>query len=155
MIAFETPEAGFDQIDHPLHPRDGQRKGPSSPSGGSVGLGFAIPASTVESVVNSLEHAGVVSRGYLGVKIQPVNQDIADGLGLEAAAGALIDNVEPGTPAAEAGLKSGDVITKLNAKAVRDRVISPGRRGGRDVGTSGRPVRFRKTRSFRKLGFDP
>ena len=120
MIAFETPEAGFDQIDHPLHPRDGQRKGPSSPSGGSVGLGFAIPASTVESVVNSLEHAGVVSRGYLGVKIQPVNQDIADGLGLEAAAGALIDNVEPGTPAAEAGLKSGDVITKLNAKAVKD-----------------------------------
>jgi serine protease Do len=92
----------------------------SSPSGGSVGLGFAIPASIVESVINSLEHAGVVSRGYLGVMIQPVNQDIADGLGLEAAAGALIDNVEPGTPAAEAGLKSGDVITKLNAQAVKD-----------------------------------
>ena len=111
----------------------------SSPSGGSVGLGFAIPASTAESVVNSLEHARVVSRGYLGVMIQPVNQDIADGLGLEAAAGALIDNVEPGTPAAEAGLKSGDAITKLNAQAVTDpsdltRQIGFGkaRREGRD-----------------------
>jgi serine protease Do len=91
-----------------------------SPSGGSVGLGFAIPASTVASVVNSLDHGGLVPRGYLGVMIQPVNQDIADGLGLEAAAGALVDNVEPGTPAAEAGLKSGDVITKLNAQAVKD-----------------------------------
>ena len=91
-----------------------------SPSGGSVGLGFAIPASTVDSVVDALEHGGVVTRGYLGVMIQPVSQDIADGLGLKAAGGALVDKAEPGTPAAEAGLKSGDVITKLNGQPVKD-----------------------------------
>ena len=91
-----------------------------SPSGGSVGLGFAIPASTVDNVVGALEHGGAVSRGYLGVMIQPVSQDIADGLGLKAANGALVDQAEPGTPAAEAGLKAGDVITKLNGQLVKD-----------------------------------
>jgi serine protease Do len=91
-----------------------------SPSGGSVGLGFAIPASTVDTVVNSLEHGGVVTRGYLGVQIQPVSQDIADSLGLKAANGALVDRAESGTPAAEAGLRSGDVITKLNGQAIKD-----------------------------------
>src|SRR5271169_2480104 len=79
-----------------------------SPSGGSVGLGFAIPASTVDSVVAALEHGGVVSRGYLGVQIQPVTQEIADSLGLKTVSGALVDEAQPGTPAAEAGLKSGD-----------------------------------------------
>jgi len=91
-----------------------------SPSGGSVGLGFAIPATTVDGVVDSLEHGGFVSRGYLGVMIQPVSQDIADGLGLEVASGALVDQAQPGTPAAAAGLKSGDVITKLNGGPIKD-----------------------------------
>ena len=91
-----------------------------SPSGGSVGVGFAIPASTADGVVNALEHGGVVSRGYLGVMIQPVSQEIADALGLKATDGALIDNAEPGTPGAEAGLKTGDVITKLNGQPVKD-----------------------------------
>ncbi len=91
-----------------------------SPSGGSVGLGFAIPATTVDSVVDSLEHGGVVSRGFLGVQIQPVSEDVAEGLGLKAAGGALVDQSNPGTPAAEAGLKSGDVITKLNGQAIKD-----------------------------------
>ena len=91
-----------------------------SPSGGSVGLGFAIPASTVDSVVNSLEHGGIVLRGYLGVHIQPVSQDIADGLGLKTATGAIVDQADPGTPAAEAGLRPGDVITKLNGQTVKD-----------------------------------
>ena len=67
-----------------------------SPSGGSVGVGFAIPASTADGVVNALEHGGVVSRGYLGVMIQPVSQEITDALGLKAADGAMIDNAEPG-----------------------------------------------------------
>jgi serine protease Do len=91
-----------------------------SPTGGSVGVGFAIPASTVDSVVDSLEHGGFVSRGYLGVMIQPVGQDIADGLGLKVASGALVDQAQPGTPAAAAGLKSGDVITKLNGEPIKD-----------------------------------
>jgi serine protease Do len=127
------PYDSFLQIDAPIN--KGNSGGPTfnlkgevvgvntaifSPSGGSVGIGFDIPASTVDNVVDSLEHGGIVSRGYLGVMIQPVNQDIADGLGLKTAAGALVDQAEPGTPAAEAGLKSGDVITKLNGQAIKD-----------------------------------
>ena len=91
-----------------------------SPSGGSVGVGFAIPANTVDSVVEALEHGGVVKRGYLGVAIQPVSQDIADSMGLGHAAGAIVDQVTPGTPAAEAGLKPGDVITKVDGQPVKD-----------------------------------
>ncbi|MFN3362386.1 MAG: Do family serine endopeptidase [Allorhizobium sp.] len=91
-----------------------------SPSGGSVGLAFAIPASTVTSVVDQLEHGGRVNRAYLGVRVQPVTQDLADSLGLPTAAGALIDTAEPGTPAATAGLKSGDVITKMNGVTIKD-----------------------------------
>ena len=91
-----------------------------SPSGGSVGIGFAIPASTADSIANALEHGGVVERGYLGVMIQPVSQDIADSLGLKTAAGAIVDQVTPGTPAAEAGLKAGDVITKLDGQPIKD-----------------------------------
>ena len=127
------PYDSFLQIDAPIN--KGNSGGPTfnlrgevvgvntaifSPSGGSVGIGFDIPANIVDNVVDSLEHGGTVSRGYLGVMIQPVNQDIADGLGLKAAAGALVDQAEPGTPAAEAGLKSGDVITKLNGETIKD-----------------------------------
>ena len=91
-----------------------------SPSGGSVGIGFAIPASTVSTVEAALEHGGSIARGYLGVEIQPVSQGIAENLGLKSAAGALVDKVMPGTPAAEAGLKTGDVITKLNGKDIAE-----------------------------------
>ena len=91
-----------------------------SPSGGSVGIGFAIPASTVSTVEAALEHGGTIARGYLGVEIQPVSQDIAENLGLKSAAGAIVDKVMPGTPAAEAGLKTGDVITKLNGKDIAE-----------------------------------
>jgi serine protease Do len=129
----DGPYDRFLQIDAPIN--KGNSGGPAfnmkgevvgvntaifSPSGGSVGIGFAIPASTADSVVNALELRGVVARGYLGVMIQPVSQDIADGLGLKTAAGAIVDQVTPGTPAAEAGLKSGDVITKLDGQPIAD-----------------------------------
>ena len=91
-----------------------------SPSGGSVGIGFAIPASTVSSVESALEHGGSIARGYLGVQIQPIGEDIAENLGLKSASGAMVDKVMPGTPAADAGLKTGDVITKLNGQKVED-----------------------------------
>ncbi len=91
-----------------------------SPSGGSVGIGFAIPASTVSSVESALEHGGAVARGYLGVQIQPMTEDIADSLGLKSASGAIVDKVMPSTPAAEAGLKTGDVITKMNGQKIDD-----------------------------------
>ena len=91
-----------------------------SPSGGSVGIGFAIPATTVDSVIGALEHGGVVPRGYLGVNIQPVTEDMAESMGMKTAKGAIVAEAMPGTPAAEAGLKAGDVITKLNGQVVDD-----------------------------------
>ena len=91
-----------------------------SPSGGSVGIGFAIPSTTADSVIGALEHGGVVPRGYLGVNIQPVTSEMAESMGMKSAKGAIVVEAMSGTPAAEAGLKSGDVITKLNGKAVDD-----------------------------------
>ena len=91
-----------------------------SPSGGSVGIGFAIPATTVDSVIGALEHGGIVPRGYLGVNIQPVTPEMAESLGMKTAKGAIVAEAMPGTPAAEAGLKAGDVITKLNGQVVED-----------------------------------
>jgi serine protease Do len=91
-----------------------------SPTGGSIGIGFAIPSATVQQVVAQLKEHGSVERGYLGVRIQPVTQDIADSLGLSQAKGALVDTVERNTPAAKAGIKAGDVITVVNGAAVED-----------------------------------
>jgi serine protease Do len=91
-----------------------------SPSGGSVGIGFAIPAATVDSVIGALEHGGVVPRGYLGVNVQPVTEDMAESMGMKTAKGAIVAEAMSGTPAADAGLKAGDVITKLNGQVVDD-----------------------------------
>jgi serine protease Do len=91
-----------------------------SPSGGSVGIGFAIPAATVDSVIGALEHGGIVPRGYLGVNIQPVTADMAESMGMKTAKGAIVAEAMSGTPAADAGLKAGDVITKLNGQLVDD-----------------------------------
>jgi serine protease Do len=91
-----------------------------SPSGGSVGIAFDIPASTVADVIPQLQHNGHVVRGWLGVQIQPVTQEIADSLGLKSASGALVTEPQSGSPAAKAGLKSGDVITAVNSVEVKD-----------------------------------
>jgi serine protease Do len=91
-----------------------------SPSGGSVGIGFDIPAQTAQRVVDQLKAHGSVTRGWLGVQIQPVTANIADSLGLKKAEGAIVDNVENGSPAAKAGLKSGDVIANVNGTPVKD-----------------------------------
>jgi serine protease Do len=87
-----------------------------SPSGGSVGIAFAIPSETVSSVIGSLKDGGSVARGYLGVQIQPVTANIAESLGLKGTKGALVAEAQPGTPAAEAGLKPGDTITEVNGE---------------------------------------
>ena len=89
-----------------------------SPSGGNVGIAFAIPASTAKEVVNDLMDDGKINRGWLGVQIQPVNQDIADSLGLAEAKGALVNDPQEGGPAVKAGIKKGDVITAINGVAV-------------------------------------
>ncbi len=91
-----------------------------SPSGGSVGIAFSIPAPTVTSVIAQLRDKGSVSRGWIGVQIQPVTSDIADSLGLKKAEGALVAEPQPNGPAAKAGIESGDVITAVNGETVKD-----------------------------------
>ena len=92
----------------------------ASPSGGSVGLAFAIPAETVQAVVDQLRSDGKVVRGYLGVQVQPMTKDIAEGLGLDKVKGALVNSTEGGTPASKAGIKSGDVIESVNGTPIND-----------------------------------
>ena len=89
-----------------------------SPSGGSVGIGFAIPASTAAPVIKSLIKHGQVRRGWLGVHIQAVTEEIAETLGLKEATGALVANVIPDGPAAKAKVQAGDVILKFNNRKV-------------------------------------
>ena len=127
------PYDDFLQIDAPIN--KGNSGGPTfdvkgevvgvntaiaSPSGGNVGLAFAIPSETVQAVVDQLRADGKVARGYLGLQIQPVTKDIADSLGLDKAKGALVNSAQDGTPAAKAGLKSGDVVQSVNGEPVSD-----------------------------------
>ncbi len=91
-----------------------------SPSGGSVGIGFDIPADTAKIVVAQLEKNGHVTRGWLGVQIQPVTAGIAESLGMKKAEGALVDEPQADSPAAKAGVQSGDVITAVNGTPVKD-----------------------------------
>src|SRR5581483_1721958 len=91
-----------------------------SPSGGNIGIGFAIPANMARTVADQLMKGGKVRRGMLGVSIQPVTSDIAESLGLKDVRGVIVNSVEPGSPAERAGLKQGDVITAFNGKEVSD-----------------------------------
>ena len=91
-----------------------------SPSGGSVGIGFDIPANTAKTVVAQLMEHGSVDRAWLGVQVQPVTAEIADSLGLQAAQGAIVDEPQAGSPAAKAGIVSGDVITAIDGVPVKD-----------------------------------
>ncbi len=91
-----------------------------SPTGGSIGIGFAIPSNLVKDVVAQLETNGKVARGWLGVQIQPLTDDIAESLGLAETDGALVAGVEPGSPAALGGVKAGDVIVSMNGEKLDD-----------------------------------
>jgi serine protease Do len=91
-----------------------------SPSGGSVGIAFDIPAETVKVVIAQLKNHGSVTRGWIGVAIQPVTGDIADSLGLKSARGALVAEPQSGSPAQKAGIKAGDVIVSVNDESVTD-----------------------------------
>ena len=125
------PYDDFLQIDAPIN--QGNSGGPTfnlqgevvgmntaiySPSGGSVGLAFAVPAATVQTVVDQLQQDGRVSRGYLGVQIQPLTKELAEGFGLSTEKGALVAGAQDGTPAEKAGLRSGDVITAVDGEPV-------------------------------------
>jgi len=127
------PYDDFIQIDAPVN--KGNSGGPTfdvdgnvigvntaifSPSGGSVGIAFAIPADTVKSVIAQLRDKGTVTRGWIGVQIQTVTADLADSMGLKQAAGALVSEPQKDSPAAKAGIVSGDVITSVNDQPVKD-----------------------------------
>ena len=91
-----------------------------SRSGGNQGIGFAIPASMARNVTDQIIHSGKVSRAFLGISIQPVTSDLAKAFKLSKDEGALISDVSPGSPAERAGLKPGDVVTKVGDHAVSD-----------------------------------
>ena len=127
------PYDDFIQIDAPVN--KGNSGGPTfdidgavigvntaifSPSGGSVGIAFAIPAETVKAVVSQLKDKGSVARGWIGVQIQPVTSDIADSLGLKGTSGALVAEPQADGPAVKAGIQAGDVITAVNGVLLRD-----------------------------------
>jgi serine protease Do len=91
-----------------------------SPNGGNVGIAFDIPAKTVQQITSSLIKTGTVTRGFLDVRIQDVSRDIADSVGLKDAKGALITDVTSDGPGAKAGLKSGDIITKVDGQDIEN-----------------------------------
>jgi serine protease Do len=127
------PSDDFLQIDAPIN--HGSSGGPAfnlagqvigvntaiaSPSGGNVGVAFAIPAETVRAVVAQLKDKGAIERGFLGVQIQPLTKEIATRVGLEKPEGALVSRVEENSPASEGGIQTGDVIRAINGKPMND-----------------------------------
>lgn len=128
-----NPYDNYIQIDAPIN--KGNSGGPAfdmngnvigvntaiySPSGGSVGIGFDIPAPTAKMVIAQLKDKGVVTRGWLGIQVQPVTEGIAESLGLQKSAGAMVDELQDGSPAAKAGLQPGDVVVGLNGAPIKD-----------------------------------
>ena len=118
-----------------------------SQSGGNIGIGFAIPATEAKPIIDTLMKGGSVQRGYLGVSIQPVTDDVAAALGVPKNQGEIIGRVEPGGPGARAGLRPGDVVTRVGGQTVTpDATLSylvantrPGTAVKLDVIRDGRP----------------
>jgi serine protease Do len=123
----------------PLFNMDGQVIGMNtaiySPSGGSIGIGFSIPANMVKTVVAQLRDYGHPRRGWLGVKIQQVTPDIAESLGLKEPSGAMVAGVNDGGPADKAKIKGGDIILKFNGQDVKDMHALPRIVADSEVGT--------------------
>ncbi|MFN4097331.1 MAG: DegQ family serine endoprotease [Sphingomonas sp.] len=139
-----------------------------SPTGGNVGIGFAIPSSEAKSIIDTLMKGNSVERGYLGVGIQPLTDDLAKSFGVPKGKGELISRVEPGEAAAKAGIKQGDVIVKVDGKDVTpDQTLSylaanvrPGTRIPVELIRDGKPVTVQVTVGKRPPedqlgGFDP
>lgn len=139
-----------------------------SPTGGNVGIGFAIPSSEAKPIIDTLMKGSSVERGYLGVGIQPLTDDLAKSFGVPKGKGELISRVEPGEAAAKAGIKQGDVIVKIDGKDVTpDQTLSylaanvrPGSRIAVELIRDGKPMTVQVTVGKRPPeeqlgGFDP
>jgi len=119
-----------------------------SPSGGSIGIGFAIPSSLARNIIDQLKSHGKIRRGWLGVRIQNVTQDIADSLGMPAAKGALVSSAAPDGPAAKGGIQPGDVITSFDGRDVPNMHRLPLMVAETDVDKTVDVVVFRKGQSL-------
>ncbi|RDC72420.1 DegQ family serine endoprotease [Rhodovulum sp. 12E13] len=130
----------------PLFNMDGEVIGVNtailSPNGGSIGIGFAMSSRVAQNVIDQLQRYGETRRGWLGVRIQDVTDDLAEGLGLEEARGALVTDVPEG-PAMEAGIESGDVILNFDGRDVEDTRSLVRQVGNTDVGKTVRVIVFR------------
>jgi serine protease Do len=89
-----------------------------SPSGGSIGIGFAVPSATARPIIDQLKATGKVERGWIGARIQPVTEDLAEAIGLDRSRGAMIATIDPGSPAAQVKLQPGDVILAYDGKPI-------------------------------------
>jgi len=115
-----------------------------SQTGGSIGIGFAIPANTVAPLIKQLREAGEIQRGWIGVSIQPVDDQIAESLGLPAARGALIAAVGDNGPAMKGGMLAGDVVIRFNGQEVREMRNLPRIVAGSEIGKTVDVVVIRK-----------
>ena len=118
-----------------------------SPSGGSIGIGFAIPSAQAKNIIEQLKGVGHIRRGWLGVRIQVVTPDIAEGLGLGTAKGALVSSTTTDGPAAKAGIQAGDVITGFDGKDVTEMRRLPLMVAETDVDKTVPVIVFRKGQS--------
>ena len=115
----------------------------ASTTGGSIGLGFAIPSELVEQVTNTLINEGRVSRGWLGVTIGNVSADMAEAVGLNDARGAIVSSVTPDSPAEQSGLKRGDIIVRVNSIDVQDSISTTRQVGSLAAGSKNTFVIYR------------
>lgn len=122
----------------PLFTPDGEMVGVNtaiySRTGGNIGIGFAVPVNIAKHVSKQLKEHGEVIRGWLGVMIQPVDQEMANQFGLEEPKGALVGEVVPGSPADEAGIKAGDIITGFNGHEIKEMQVLPNKVGRTPIG---------------------
>ena len=115
-----------------------------SPTGGSIGIGFSVPSNLASNIVEQLQNFGVTRRGWLGVRIQTVNDELAEALGMEKAMGALVAEVTAGGPAEQAGVEAGDVIIKFDGQDVEEMRDLPRMVAETEVEKAVRVVVFRK-----------
>jgi len=158
------PYDDFLQIDAPIN--SGNSGGPTfdtqgrvigintaivSPNGGSVGIGFAVPAAVAKPVIDQLREHGKVERAWLGVQMQPVTEELGKALGTGEAKGALVTAVRPGSPAEQGGLRAGDVVTRLGSHPIGDpRDLARAVAGGQ----AGKPVAIEILREGKAQSLD-